>query len=402
MQAISNTSSDGTLVIVGTGLAGYHVARQARQNGHTGPISIIGDENRPAYDRPALSKAFLNGTVNFEDLHLDDPDNPLDVIWHSGSAAVELSTDPLGVATADGAFHTGDNVVIVTGSEAQRLPSFGRSGGAFVLRNVEDALALRERMIDGQRIAMVGGGFLALEAVSTFIDRGAAEITIIANEQFPGEARLGASVARAIRLLHEKRGVQFGPPVFAHSVTDIDDGSQVLNLTNGETVQADFIVCAIGATPATRWLREGVLTLDPTGAILCDDFGFTGIPGVWAAGDCSQWTSQAAGLRPIGQWQEAVEQAGIVAAAIMGAPPVPFQEPYFWSEQYDVMIQGAGRIAQSNEVHVLDGTIEDGNLLVSYRRDGEEIGILGMNRMREVKRWRKTQTARALACAHSA
>lgn len=402
MQAISNTSSDGTLVIVGTGLAGYHVARQARQNGHTGPISIIGDENRPAYDRPALSKAFLNGTVNFEDLHLDDPDNPLDVTWHSGSAAVELSTDPLGVATADGAFHTGDNVVIVTGSEAQRLPSFGRSGGAFVLRNVEDALALRERMIDGQRIAMVGGGFLALEAVSTFIDRGAAKITIIANEQFPGEARLGASVARAIRLLHEKRGVQFGPPVFAHSVTDIDDGSQVLNLTNGETVQADFIVCAIGATPATRWLREGVLTLDPTGAILCDDFGFTGIPGVWAAGDCSQWTSQAAGLRPIGQWQEAVEQAGIVAAAIMGAPPVPFQEPYFWSEQYDVMIQGAGRIAQSNEVHVLDGTIEDGNLLVSYRRDGEEIGILGMNRMREVKRWRKTQTARALACAHSA
>src|SRR5690625_3469093 len=401
MQAISNTSSDGTLVIVGTGLAGYHVARQARQNGHTGPISIIGDENRPAYDRPALSKAFLNGTVNFEDLHLDDPDNPLDVIWHSGSAAVELSTDPLGVATADGAFHTGDNVVIVTGSEAQRLPSFGRSGGAFILRNVEDALALRERKIDGQRIAMVGGGFIASEAVSTYINRGAAEITIIANKPFPGEAQLGTSGARAISLLQERRGVQCGPPVFAHSVTDIDDGSQVLNLTNGETVQADFIVCAIGATPATRWLREGVLTLDPTGAILCDDFGFTGIPGVWAAGDCSQWTSQAAGLRPIGQWQEAVEQAGIVAAAIMGAPPVPFQEPYFWSEQYDVMIQGAGRIAQSNEVHVLDGTIEDGNLLVSYRRDGEEIGILGMNRMREVKRWRKTQTARALACAHS-
>lgn len=399
MNAAANTSSDGTLVIVGTGLAGYHVGRQARQNGHTGPISIIGDENRPAYDRPALSKTFLNGTVNFEDLHLDDPENPLDVTWHGGSAAVELSTEPLGVTTADGTFHAGDNVVIVTGSEAQRLPSFGRSGGAFVLRNVEDALALRERMIDGQRIAMVGGGFLGLEAVSTFIDRGAAEITIVANEQFPGEARLGASVGRAIRLLHEKRGVHFAPPVFAHSVTDIEDGSQVLNLANGDAIQADIIVCAIGATPATRWLHESALTLDPTGAILCDDFGFTGIPGVWSAGDCSQWTSQAAGLRPIGQWQEAVEQAGIVAAAIMGAAPVPFKEPYFWSEQYDVMIQGAGRIAQSNDVHVLDGSIENGDLLVSYRRDGEEIGILGMNRMREVKRWRKLQTARALASA---
>ena len=398
MNAPINTS-DNTLLIVGAGLAGYHVARQARQHGHTGPISIIGDENRPAYDRPALSKAFLNGTVNFEDLHLDDPANPLEVTWHSGSAAVELSTDPLGVRTADGTFHAGDNVVIVTGAEAQRLPSFGRSGGAFVLRNVEDGLALRERMIEDQRIAVVGGGFLGLEAVSTFLDRGAAEITVIADEQFPGEARLGGAVGQAIRHLHEQRGVKFGPPVFAHSVTDTEDGSQVLNLTNGQTVQADLIVCAIGATPATRWLRDGELTLGPSGAILCDDFGFTGIPGVWAAGDCAQWTSQAAGIRPIGQWQEAVEQARIVAAAIMGAPPVPFQEPYFWSEQYDVMIQGAGRIAQSNEVHILDGSIEGGDLLVSYRLDGEEIGILGMNRMREIKRWRKMRTAPVLASA---
>lgn len=399
MTISANVSAAHTLIIVGAGLAGYHVARQARQHGHTGPITIIGDEDRPAYDRPALSKAFLNGTVNFEDLRLDDPANPLDITWHTGSAAVELSSDPLGVVTADGAFHAGDNVVIVTGAEAQRLPSFGQSGGAFVLRNVEDALALRERSIEGQRIAVVGGGFLGLEAVSTFIDRGAAQITVIANEQFPGEARLGVSVAQAIRHLHERRGVLFGPAVFAHSVSDIDDGSQVLNLANGDAVQADVIVCAIGATPATRWLRNGDLTLDPSGAILCDDFGFTGIPGVWAAGDCSQWTSQAAGLRPIGQWQEAVEQARIVAAAIMDAPPVPFQEPYFWSEQYDVMIQGAGRIAQSNEVHIVDGSIEGGDLLVSYRLDGEEIGILGMNRMRDVKRWRKMRTARVLASA---
>lgn len=384
---------DGHLLIVGAGLAGYHVARGARANGHQGPITVLGDELHPAYDRPALSKSFLSGAAGIEHLVLDDPENPLDVTWFGGAAAERLSAEPLGVETSDGRFHDADAVVIATGAQACRLPLSGQA--TFVLRNIDDALALRSRVVEDQRIAIVGGGFLALEAGATCAERGAASVTVAAGEHHPGAARLGAPVGEAVRLLHERRGVHFAPPSRAASVRDVP-GGQELVLADGHTVEADIVICAIGATPATAWLRDGVLSLDPTsGAVLCDDTGFTGMPGIWAAGDCAQWASQASGLRPVGQWQEAVEQAGILSASLTGAAPAPFQEPYFWSEQYDVKIQGAGRISQADEVRVIDGSIETADLLVSYLREGAEVGILGFNRLREVKRWRKQRQVRA-------
>ncbi|WP_010524323.1 NAD(P)/FAD-dependent oxidoreductase [Nesterenkonia sp. F] len=383
---------DGHLLIVGSGLAGYHVARGARLNGHVGAITVLGDELHPAYDRPALSKAFLSGAAAFEHLVLDDPENPLDVTWAGGSAAVHLSSEPLGVETADGTFHGADSIVLATGAQACRLPISGQ--GTFVLRNVDDAIALRGRAVESQRVAIVGGGFLALEAAATCVERGAAEVTVAAGEHNPGAARLGAPVGEAVRALHERRDVAFTAPARAAEVNDVP-GGQELVLADGQTVEADIVICAIGATPSTAWLRDGILSLDPvTGAILCDDTGFTGMPGIWAAGDCAQWASQASGLRPVGHWQEAVEQAGILAASLTGIPPAPFQEPYFWSEQYEVRIQGAGRIGLADEVRVVDGSIETNDLLVSYLREGAEVGILGFNRLREVKRWRKQRQVR--------
>lgn len=386
---MAGSPTEGHLLIIGAGLAGYHAARGARENGHTGPITILGDESLPAYDRPALSKAFLSGSVNIEDLALDDPDHPLDVTWIGGSSAVELSASPLGVHTADGTFHMADNIIIVTGAQASRLPFSGtRNPDVYVIRNVEDAMALRGCVAEGKKVTVVGGGFLALEAASTWVDR-RAEVTVVAGEANPGTARLGQPVGCAIRALHEERGVRFADPARASAV-ETDDDTQVLRLADGTGIESDIVICAIGAAPSTAWLRGSALTLEPTtGAILCDDTGFTGVPGVWAAGDCAQWASQASGIRPIGHWQEAVEQAGIVSAALTGVPPAPFQEPYFWSEQYHVKIQAAGRLAQADQVQILDGTIEGGDLLLSYLKDGEEVGILGMNRLREVKRWRK-------------
>ncbi|MDZ5079208.1 FAD/NAD(P)-binding oxidoreductase [Nesterenkonia sp. HG001] len=384
--------AEGHLLIVGAGLAGYHVARGARLTGHVGPITVLGDELHPAYDRPALSKAFLSGAAAFEHLVLDDPENPLDVTWFGGAAAEHLSAFPLGVHTSDGRFHAADAVVVATGAQACRLPLSG--GATFVLRNIDDAMALRSRVIENKRIAIVGGGFLALEAGATCVERGAAEVTVAAGEDYPGTARLGVPVGQAVRKLHERHGVSFAPASRADSVRDVP-GGQELVLANGHRVEADIVICAIGATPATSWLRDGVLSLDPTsGAILCDDTGFTGMPGIWAAGDCAQWASQASGLRPVGHWQEAVEQAGILSASLTGTSPAPFQEPYFWSEQYEVKIQAAGRISHANEVRVVDGSIETDDLLLSYLRDGAEVGILGFNRLREVKRWRKQRQIR--------
>lgn len=404
---------DGHLLIVGAGLAGYHVARGVRSHGHTGPITIFGDENRPAYDRPALSKAYLTGAVTEEDLHLDDPEDPVEATWISGVGVVGLSgsavpaeedgdveelSAPLGIYTADGQFHAGDAVVITTGASALTLPAAPDSSQPhvepYVLRDMGHALALRDATLSGAEIVVVGGGFLALEAAATCIQRGAASVTVAAGEQYPGAKRLGHAVGQAIRSALEKRGVQIAPPSRARCLRTATDGHEVL-LTDDTVLKGDIVICAIGAKPRTEWLASSELTFTPdTRAVRCDDSGATVIPGVYAAGDCAQWASHSSGLRPVGHWQEAVEEAAVVAAALTGADEVALQEPYFWSDQFDLRIQGAGRIHLANQVEVLDGTPEEHNLMVRYLRDGQEVGILGINRLRDVTKWRKQRRIR--------
>lgn len=391
IRTLHALAPNGHLLIVGAGLAGYHTARGARLNGHTGPITILGAENRPAYDRPALSKAYLTGAVSEADLALDDPEQPVSASWVAGVHVTGLSTEPLGVHTADGQFWAADAVVIATGAEARTLPETNPQDTAarpYVLRSIDDAMALRATCLEGLDVAVVGGGFLALEAAATCTQRGARSVTVAAGEEFPGGRRLGAPVGQALRTVHEAHGVGFASAARAVSVTSTNAGHTV-HLADGSAVAVDIVICACGAAPTTGWLSGSTLDFSPSGAVLCDDFGATNVPGVWAAGDCSEWDSQSKGLRPVGHWQEAVEQAAVVAAGLTGAQAQPMQEPYFWSDQFSLTLQGAGNIACADEVRVLAGSASTMDLLVSYLSQGTEVGILGFNRLREVKRWRK-------------
>lgn len=400
---------EGRLLVVGAGLAGYHTARGVRAHGHTGPITVFGEEHRAAYDRPALSKAYLAGAVAEEDLLLDDPEDPLEVTWVSGTGVVSLSAEPLGVHTDDGAFHAGDAVVITTGASALSLPSVAVGDGGspvrpYVLRNMEDALALRDTPLHDAEVVVVGGGFLAFESAATCVERGAVSVTVAAGEEQPGSRRLGLPVGRAIRAAHEARGVRFAAASRAVGLRrrlDAGGGSRYeVLLGDGGALEADIVICAIGAEPRTEWLLDSPIGRCPqSGAVLCDDTGAASVPGVYAAGDCAQWASHSSGLRPVGHWQEAFEEAAVVAAALTGADPVPLQEPYFWSDQFDLRIQGVGRIHLADEVTVVDGTPEGRDLLVHYSRQGENVGILGINRLRDVTRWRRSSRIRPAAVA---
>lgn len=385
-------SEEDHLLIVGAGLAGYHTARTLRSRGHAGPITILGAESHPAYDRPALSKAYLSGTVDLTDLYLDDPQDPLDVHWVRSDPVTALSLDPLGVQTRSGTFYLGDAVVLATGAEARRL-------GGHAIRSVDDAAALRDAALAGARVAVLGGGFLALETAATCTSRGAGSVSVISGEPLAGQRRLGLPVAMALRTLHERHGVRFLGRAQAHSVRPVAGGHRVM-LTDSTVEEADVVISAVGAVPATQWLAGSGVPLDPcTSAVLTDDTGFTGLPGVWAVGDCALWASQRTGLRPVGHWQETVDQSQVLACTLLGGAPPPMQEPYLWSDQHDVTIQAAGMLALADEVRVLQGRVEDADLLVSYLRGGTEIGILGMNRLREVTRWRKQRRIRPAAMA---
>ncbi|WP_258935272.1 FAD-dependent oxidoreductase [Nesterenkonia pannonica] len=224
--------ADGHLIIVGAGLAGYHAAYGVRRHGHRGRITIFGEEIRPAYDRPALSKAYLTGAVAEEDLLLDDPQDPLEVDWVSGLGVVGLAgsrngTEPLGVRTADGALHPADAVIITTGASACTLPAASPAAGPqewsaairpYVLRNMDDALALRDTSLAGASVAVLGAGSSPWRPLRPAARRGAASVTVVAGEENPGAARLGSPVGQSIRTAHEARGVRFAPPTRARAV----------------------------------------------------------------------------------------------------------------------------------------------------------------------------------------
>lgn len=382
-------SAPASVLVVGGGLAGFHTANALRRARYGGALTVIGAEPHPAYDRPPLSKAYLAGTIGAAELALDDPEDPLDAEWVRGTTAVALDPYARVVRTADGRAFSADVIVVATGSDAVRLgPALP---GTHVLRTLDDAEALRSDGVAGRRVAVVGGGFVALETAATATGLGAASVTVVGPEPYPLRSRFGPEAALSLRALHERHGVRFVDEARATGFVPGPSGRVGgVSLAGGGLVEADLVVAGVGARPTTGWLASSGLPLGLSGAVLCDAAGRTGADGVWAVGDCAQRSTRARA----GHWQDAVDDAAAAAASILGHEPPPAPVPYCWSEQYGTTVQVAGEPGGADRATICDGSVADGDLLVVYERDGEEVAVLGMNRLREVTRWRRSRMRR--------
>lgn len=397
LQAAETHPGRRSVLIVGGGLGAFHTAHALRRHGFAGSISVLGAEPHLPYDRPPLSKDFLAGVVQAEDLRLDDRAAPLDVDWIPGVQATALIDG--GVRASDGSTLTADAVVLATGADAIRLgpPVLG----THVLRTLDDAEGLKADGIAGRDVVVIGTGFIGLEAASSAAHLAAESVTVVGMEEAPLAQRFGEAVSESVRALHARHGVQWQTGVSVSGL-HLDDSARVAGvmLAHGDTVPGDLVIVGIGVRPATGWLCGDLIRLDASRAVACDAYGATSMDRVWAIGDCASWQA-ADGARRAGHWQDAIDQAAVVAATLTGSPLPGAKEPYCWSDQFGVRIQMAGQLDGSETSVVLDGSVGEANLLVSYRRDGQEVAILGMDRLREVTRWRRTRE-RAAATAASA
>lgn len=390
-----------SVLIVGAGLGGYHLAYQLRRQGFTGEVTVLGDEARPPYDRPPLSKGFLAGKVSAEQLALDPQDAPLAARWVRGAAADHLGlADTVdgrqwSVRTTDGQRWEADAVVVATGARPMRLT--GPATGVHVLRTMDDAEALRTDGITGRRVVVVGGGFIGLETAATAAGLDATDVTLVCATDQPLSERYGPVVAGSLEGLHRRNGVRIHGGVQVSRLRHDTDGRVcAVELSDGVLIDTDLVVLGIGARPATGWLSghegAGRLAFNPSGAVLCDSAGRTGLGSLWAIGDCSQWAfADGSGYRRTGHWQDALDQAAVVAGDLLGQSAPALPEPYLWSDQHGVLIQVAGHLLGDEEAVVRAGTVDGHDLLVTYHRDGVEVGVLGMNRQREVTRWRRSR-----------
>jgi NADPH-dependent 2,4-dienoyl-CoA reductase/sulfur reductase-like enzyme len=346
--------SPGT-VILGCGLAGVTVARQLRAEGYRPPITVVGDENEPPYDRPPLSKAMLSGTGQGQVLLLTADE--------AGSAGIELRhgsgasvLDPVGRTVLVGSEPVPyDQCVVATGSRARRLTGLRAAAGVHYLRSMADARALRSALEGAQRLVVVGAGFIGLEVASSAVERGVS-VTVLERETMPLTRVLGRDAGYLARDLQVSNGVDLRcgvgvAQVVARPGPDGQDVVEALELTDGSTVPADVVVLGAGAVPNVEWLSgSGIQVAD---GVVCDERGRASVDGVWAAGDVARWPNSVTGLHVrVEQWQSALDQAAIVAHNIAHPDDLRSWDsvPYFWSDQFGRKIQFCGHPGAGSRV----------------------------------------------------
>ncbi len=380
-----------SLVIVGASLAGLSAARAARSLGYAGRVVIIGDELQRPYDRPPLSKDFLAGRIEIEDLTLETDTEDLEAEWVLGTRAV--SFDPLTrlVHLEDGTGIHAEALVIATGASPRTLPPIAAAPNVVTLRTVADAQKLRELVGRGGRMVVIGAGFIGAEVASTAHALGM-EVTVLEKSPTPLCGPLGAQLGAVVAGLHERAGVEL---VCGAEIADfaLTDGSvSAVHLADGRVLPAEVVVVGIGAVPNTGWLEGSGIELG--NGVVCDAVGATNIPGVVAVGDCAAWWDPVTGRHQrVEHWTGAAQRPGVAVSALLGADPQTLpavKPPYFWSDQYGTRLQFAGDASRAERVVYEHGGPGEDSLLAVYYAGDQPVGVLAWDQTKLFCRWRKT------------
>ncbi|MEM6387886.1 MAG: FAD/NAD(P)-binding oxidoreductase [Pseudomonadota bacterium] len=329
------------IVIVGGGQAATSLAEKLRALGADAPITIIGEEPVPPYERPPLSKAYLMGDYDKERLFLR-PES----IYAEKGITLRLGTrvtaiDPAArqVTTGDGETRPYGQLALVTGSTPIRLPAAigGDLDGVHTVRTLADIDAMSAKFTAGARALVVGGGYIGLEAAAVAAKLGLTVTLVEMAERILGRVA-AAETADVIRAKHLAHGVDLREGV---GLSRLEGGPTVTQaeLTDGTTLDVDFVIVGIGIRPETTLAEAAGIACD--NGITVDAQGRTSVPNIWAAGDCSSFPYQGQHLR-LESVQNAIDQAECVAANMLGGNTSYAPVPWFWSDQYDMKLQIAG------------------------------------------------------------
>ncbi|WAL67722.1 FAD-dependent oxidoreductase [Amycolatopsis cynarae] len=373
------------LVVVGASLAGLRAVEGARRAGFDGPITLIGGEPHPPYDRPPLSKSFLDGEVDVPYYRTGEfLTGELGVRLLLGTPASGLDTDARSVIVG-GAEIPYDGLVIATGATARRLPGAGELSGVHTLRTLDDARAVREALEAGPRTVVIGAGFIGSEVASAARKRGL-DVTIVEAAPTPLTRALGA-LGGVCSNLHRVHGTDLR---CGAAVEALEGNGRVdrVRLADGTVLDADLVVVGIGAEPETGWLDGSGLVVD--NGVVCDESLAASVPGVYAAGDVARWFNPLFGRHMrLEHWSSAAEQgaAAGAAAALPGAAKPYETVPYFWSDWYDTRLQFVG-VPEADEVEIALGDVESNRFVALYRAGDRLAGALTVNRPRETMKFR--------------
>jgi 3-phenylpropionate/trans-cinnamate dioxygenase ferredoxin reductase component len=325
------------MVIIGAGMAGARACINLRANDYAGPITLIGAEALMPYDRPPLSKSAITDDAEPEPvLLLDDAiAASLKTTVLRGVPVSAIDRPAKTVQLQDGRAVGYTKLLLATGATPRSLTCPGGEY-ALLLRNFEDALQLRQRFQAGQKIVIIGGGFIGLELASSAAKRGC-QVTVIEAQPRILMRGVPQAIAAIVHDAHVTAGVMMLTGTGISHLT-----SHSVHLSDGRVIAADAIIAGIGAAPETTLAKAAGLAID--NGIACNEFLQTSDPDIYAAGDCCSFPHRDFGGKRmrLEAWRNAQEQSATAALNMLGGSKAHTAIPWFWSDQYDLSLQIAG------------------------------------------------------------
>ncbi|MBE1579559.1 Reductase C-terminal [Amycolatopsis marina] len=386
-----------TLVVVGASLAGLRAVESARRVGYDGRIVLIGAEEQLPYDRPPLSKAFLDpdGPASVEPFRSEtELREDLGVELMLGAPADGLDTEVREVSVS-GTMVRYEALVLATGATARRFPGSDGCAGVHTLRTAQDAAAVRAGLDRGARTVVIGAGFIGSEVASAARKRGL-PVTVVETLDLPLVRSVGRQVGSVCADLHRAAGTDLRLSTQVMRLEAADGVVTGVRLSTGEVLPADLVVAGTGVYPATRWLEgSGVPLHERDRGVVCDATLSTGLSGVYAAGDVAHVVNPLfddESMR-LEHWTNAAEQGAAAARhALDPAAARPLAAvPYFWSDWYGHRIQFVGT---SRAEEVVVAVPAEAGFTALYRRGDRIVGALTVDRPREIMKYRRRIAAR--------
>ena len=373
---------EGCIVIAGGGLAAVRTAQSLRESGEQDRISIWSEESRLPYDRPPLSKRYLQNEADDTQIQLlsEHDLQSLAIEVKLSRRVVGLDRHARQIKLAGGATVGYGKLVVATGARPLRLQLLERFANVHVLRSVDDAARLRDVLRPGVRLGIVGGGFIGLEIAAVAIHLGC-RVTVVEAASTPMAASLGEELGESIRGWHERKGVHFRCGARALGVVG-KERATALQLAGDEILEIDEVVVGVGQQPNLEWLHGSGLELNQ--GLVCDMHGRTLDPRVFGVGDvvCTKIGEE---YRPTRQWTAVTEQARRTAAAIHGRQEdEPFVDDfYFWSDQHGSRLQFAGRMPKNPKLRWVKGGPRDERFVAICCADSEILAVFSLGSPRE-------------------
>lgn len=371
-----------TFVILGAGGAGIAAAETLRQDGFQGRLVMISKDTSLPYDRPEVSKGYLKGDSSKEAMHWRSPEffQEHDIEVLLAREVTEVEANARLVKFKEGASLKYDALLLATGGIARHLRVPGeRLAKICTLRSINDADQIIAAAADGTQAICVGGSFIGMEVAQSLVKRGM-KVTVVAPGLVPFEHTLGPEIGRMWQQIHEENGVSFR---MGARVARFDGGVFVRTvvLEDGTQLDADLVVVGAGVKPATEFLKG--VPLNPDGSLIVDRH-MRVMEGLYAAGDIVRFPDWRSGdLIRVEHWRTAL-QLGRIAAHNMAGKDVSYAGvPFFWTDQFDTMMQYVGYASGWDEI-IYKGSPKERNFLAFYVKQDQVLAAAGMKHEREM------------------